>query len=323
MKNGFLAFLVTMVLCVSCNNDDNGPDLETVPPRLLAEVSPENDEEIQEYLRTHFYNYEEFDANPDALDIKIKIDTIAGANADKTPLADQVSSVTVQVSSSQLGLSEEENDIPHTLYYLVARDGKGVMPTVADSTFLRYEGMLLDGVKFDASESFIWQELPFFLRGYSNGISKLTSATNDGLVVNPDGTFQYNDSGIGLIIMPSGLAYFSGTGPSNTLPRYANLVFQVEVGRVIENTDSDNDGVPSIQEDVNGNGYLFDDNTDVDVESNSGLVTRFADFQDGDDDGDGVSTRNEITNDDTGEIIFPYPDSDSDGTPDYLDPDTN
>ncbi len=318
MKYGKLVFLVIAASFLSCNNDDND-QIEVVPPRLLAEVAPENDEEIQEYLSTHFYNYEEFMSPPADFDYKIVIDTIAGANADKTPLADFVEEMTINVSSSQLGLTEEENDVPHTLYYLAAREGEGPAPTVADSVLLRYEGMLLDGNKFDASESYVWQVLPFTIRGYGNAITTISSASEGGVVVNPDGTFGFNDSGIGLMIMPSGLAYFAGGGPSGDLPQYSNLIFQVEVGRIIEDTDSDNDGVPSILEDINGNGYLFDDNTDSDTENIGGA---FADFQDGDDDGDGVSTRTEIT-DDAGNIIFPYPDSDGDNIPDYLDSDTN
>ena len=318
MKYGKLVFLVIAASFLSCNNDDND-QIEVVPPRLLAEVAPENDEEIQEYLSTHFYNYEEFMSPPADFDYKIVIDTIAGANADKTPLADFVDEMTINVSSSQLGLTEEENDVPHTLYYLVAREGAGLAPTVADSVLLRYEGMLLDGNKFDASESYVWQVLPFTIRGYGNAITNIPAATEAGLVVNPDGTFGFNDSGIGLMIMPSGLAYFAGGGPAGDIPQYANIIFQVEVGRIIEDTDSDNDGVPSILEDINGNGYLFDDNTDSEVEP---AGAGFADFQDGDDDGDGVSTRSEIS-DDQGNIIIPYPDADGDGTPDYLDPDTN
>ncbi len=324
MKYGIFSLLLMVTLFSSCNNDDNGTNLEVVPPRLLAEVAPENEEEIKEFLETHFYNYEEFQNPPADFDFKIKIDTIAGENADKDPLLGQMKSVAIKVSSSQLGLSEEENDIPFTYYYLIAREGKGPSPTIADSTFLRYEGMLLDRTRFDASESFLWQELPITVRGYGYGISHLNAASEDGLVVNPDGTFDFTDSGIGLIVIPSGLAYFSGRGPTGGLPQYANLIFQVEVGRIIEDTDSDNDGIPSILEDLNKNDYLFDDNTDLQSEIDSGFPTPFPNFRDSDDDGDGVSTLNEIK-DANGNVVTapPYPDSNNDGTPDYLDPDVN
>jgi len=319
MKYGIFS-LFSVVLLFSCNNDDNGPSVKTVPPRLLSEVAPENDKEIKEFLETHFYNYEEFQNPPADFDYKIKIDTLSGNNADKESLWNQMTPVEVKVSSNQLGLSEEENDISHTYYYLIAREGKGAAPTVADSTFLSYEGQLLDGTKFIASGSFVWQELPFTERGYANGVSKIKAGTKAGLVVDNDGSFKYTDSGIGLIVMPSGLAYFSVGSPG--IPSYSSLIFSIEVGTFIADTDNDNDGIPSIKEDLNNNGYLFDDNTDVQSEIDAGLRVRFANFQDTDDDGDGVSTRNEITNE-NGEIVTPYPDSNNDGTPDYLDPDIN
>lgn len=304
-----------MLMLVACGDDD-GPAIEIVPPRLLGDVAPENDSEIREFLETHFYNYEDFQEpiDPD-FDFKIRIDTIAGDNADKTPLIDQVSSDVVNVSSSQLGLSEEENDIVHTYYYLLAREGEGVRPTIADSTLLRYEGSLLDGTKFDATPSFVWQELPFFLRGYSNGITKFASGTPAGLTVNSDGTSSYSNSGIGMVIMPSGLGYFLGSGPAGNIPSYSNLIFTVEVGNVIQNTDNDNDGIPSILEDLNNNGYLFDDNTDTEEEANANFP-QFANFQDPDDDGDGILTIDEINEDGS------FRDSDNDGVPDHLDPDS-
>jgi len=314
----FLMVMAMIVVASSCGDDD-GDDIEIIPPRLLAEVATENDEEIKEFLETHFYNYEEFETPPMDFDYKIVIDTIAGDNQDKIPLINQVASAVVNVSSSQLNLREEENDIPHTYYYLSARDGEGIQPTIADSTLLRYEGVLLNGTRFDATPSFLWQELPFFLRGYSNGVAKFKSGTPEGLIVNSDGTSSYSNSGIGMIIMPSGLAYFLSTGPSGTIPSYSNLIFTVEIGNVIENTDRDNDGIPSILEDLNGNGYVLDDNTDAELEANANFEP-IVNFQDIDDDGDGVLTRTEIS-DANGTIIIPYPDSDNDGTPDYLDPD--
>ena len=83
--------------------------------------------------------------------------------------------------------------------------------------------------------------------------------------------------------------------------------------------DHDNDGIPSIEEDLNENGFLYDDNTDESLERENRRPL-LANLLDTDDDGDGVLTRTEISDAD-GNIIFPYPDSNNDGTPDYLDPD--
>lgn len=315
MKNTIIVSLVLGMLLFSCRKDDNN-GIEEVPPSLLSDVAPEDDAAIKEFLNTHFYNYEDFDAEPN-VNHEIIIDTIAGDNADKTPMMDYAVPVTLKVNSGYLGLDAEETDIPHTIYYIVVKQGGGGSPTFADSTLVRYQGSLLDGTLFDENKDFTWQELPFTVRGYANGIAHLNAGTADQIVENGDGTYDISNSGMGIILMPSGLAYYNKPN-SNLIPYYAPLLFKVELGLYVEDTDRDNDGIPSIMEDLNGNGYLYDDNTDIDQES----YTILANFRDADDDGDGVSTKSEIS-DDNGNIIYPYPDSDGDGIPDYLDPDSN
>ena len=305
---------------VGCNNDDDGLGGVSIPPRMLSEVEPENDEEIQEFLQTHFYNYEDFEEPVDPeFDFRVIIDTIAGENAGKTPLSQQVESLMITVASEQFNLEDGE-EVPHTLYYLEVREGAGgSAPTIADSTLLKYEGFLLDDTRFDAVSDFFWQELPFFIRGFANGTSTIKSGTPEGLVVNADGTTQFTDSGIGVVFMPSGLAYFNSP-PNAAIGAYDPLVFSIEVGLFIEDTDNDNDGIPSIAEDLDMDNDVFNDNTDNDIEREQGLLIGIPNFQDIDDDGDGVLTRTEISDAD-GNIIFPYPDSNGDGTPDYLDSD--
>ncbi len=72
-------------------------------------------------------------------------------------------------------------------------------------------------------------------------------------------------------------------------------------------------------EDLNNNGNLSDDNTDESVELSSGFGF-LPNHLDVDDDQDGTLTRDEIVIDNEGNISFP--DSDGDGTPDYLDADS-
>ncbi|UII76418.1 hypothetical protein LV716_01125 [Flagellimonas sp. HMM57] len=320
MKYGVFVCLFCIILFTSCNNDDNGVTPESVPPRVVSEVAPENDEEIQEFLKTHFYNYDEFRVPPVDFDFKIRIDTIAGDNADKKSLWEEIEIDSIKISSAQFGLDDGEEDIVHRYYYLIARNGEGGNPTIADSTFLKYEGTLLDGTLFDGSTRFLWQELPFFLRGFSNGVSKISSGTTDQITQNADGTISISNSGIGLVVMPSGLAYYNEI--RGNIPQYAPLLFKLEVGLFVEDTDNDNDGIPSILEDLDGDGNLFNDNTDLQSEIDARLQTAFPNFRDADDDGDGKLTRDEIS-DEEGNIIIPYPDSNNDGIPDYLDPNVN
>ncbi len=309
----FLLMVVIMMAISSCRKDDD-PQVAVIPPRPLGEVTLEDDVAIRDYLETHFYNYEEFASPPVDFDFKIKIDTIAGSNADKTPLIDQVDSETINVSSSAFGLTEVEDDVPHTLYYLIAREGVGENPTQMDSVYLRYNGFRLDGTIFDSNIlAPIWFDLPGTLTqsnpgtitGFKEGLPKFKSG--GAIIVNEDGTFDIEDFGVGIIFMPSGLAYFRGTQPGAA---YAPLVFDIQL-LIAETADHDRDGVPTKLEDLDGDGNLLDENTDNDG---------FPNYLDNDDDGDEIATKDEIIIDAEGNVTFP--DTDGDGVPDYLDPDS-
>ncbi|UCE69584.1 MAG: FKBP-type peptidyl-prolyl cis-trans isomerase [Flavobacteriaceae bacterium] len=308
-------------LLAGCGNDD-GLDAEVIPPRDLAEVAVENDADIREYLQTHFYNYEDFISPPADFDYKIVLDTIAGENSGKTPLIDQVSSIQIKVTNEELGLEEQPDQI-HTLYYLSAREGPEEAPTVADSSFVTYRGSLLDGTDFDGSTQPIWFDLARIqgplqgARGFSEGMPFFKAA---GIVdVNPDGTVNSRDGGVGMIIMPSGLGYFNRPA-SSVIPRYAPLIFTVELF-IVEETDHDGDGIPSILEDLDGDGYLYNDNTDEETERATPGAPLRVNFLDNDDDGDFTPTREEIIINPDGSITFP--DSNGNGIPDYLDPTTS
>lgn len=77
-------------------------------------------------------------------------------------------------------------------------------------------------------------------------------------------------------------------------------------------TEDDNDGIPAELEDINGNGDLTDDDTDMDGVPN---------YLDQDDDGDNVLTASENPNYSETDGLTSAQDSDGDGIPDYLDMD--
>jgi hypothetical protein len=201
------------------------------------------------------------------------------------------------------------------LYYLIAREGEGGTPTAADSVYIRYEGSLLNGLLFDGTADYTWQYLPFFLRGYSQAVSKFK--VGDAIVENPDGTTEITNGGVGAIFLPSGLAYYNGS--SNGIPSYSPLIFKISTGLYIPDTDYDGDGIPSIMEDLNGDGDVTNDNTDAEREE-AIRSPLFPNHLDPDDDEDGILTRDEIVIDAQGNISFP--DDDNDGIPNYLDRDS-
>ncbi|WP_276391439.1 FKBP-type peptidyl-prolyl cis-trans isomerase [Eudoraea chungangensis] len=310
-----LVFTLVLMFAQSCSDDDDNT-IPVVPPRPMAEVEAENDADIREYLETHYYNYEEFQNPPAGFDYKIVLDTLIKGDGN-IPMIEQVSSVNLAVESSFFNL-EEDVTVDHTLYYLSARDGVGGSPTIADSTFTSYEGSLLNGLVFDGSTTYSWQYLPFFLRGYAVGVTKFNVGEN--VATFPDGTFEIEGSGVGLIFIPSGLAYFNNPPIGSGIDLYDPLIFQVNTGLYEENTDYDNDGIPSIMEDLNNDGILANDNTDLEQERTTGF-SFLPNHIDSDDDQDGTPTRDEIIIDANGTITFP--DTDGDGIPDYLDRDNS
>lgn len=304
----------------SCKNDDDD-EIEVVPPRSIIEVSAEDDEEIVSFLKTHFFNYEDFQNPPADFDYKVVFDTIAGDNSDKVSIYDsnelegiEFGSEVISVKSSDFGISDEE-EADHTLYYLIARQGaKEGKPTIGDNVYLRYEGLLLDGTLFDASANQPVQfNLSTVVRGFGNGMEYFQ--TGMGPIENGDGTVSYEGYGVGAIFIPSGLAYFNNTSGS-VISSYSPLIFKVDAFAYEKDTDYDGDGIPSYLEDVDGDGNLNNDNTDVETEFTSYL----ANYNDPDDDGDGIPTIEEIELDDDGNFVG-FIDTDGDGVPDHLDND--
>ena len=259
-----LVVFFLMITVLSCKKDDDaGATVE--PPRPLSEVAVENEAEIQEYLKTHFYNYDEFTNPPENFDYKIKIEEIPEGDTEKLPLSDFVEREEVLISSENLGLEDGEINIPHYLYYLPARAGVGPSPTVVDSIYLRYEGTRTTGDIFDSRLGEpLWFDLQgtlseanpgSFVRGFKLGVTKFNSGGE--IIENEDGTFEVANFGSGLIIMPSALGYYNST---NVGASYAPLIFNIQMLVAIE-ADHDGDGIPTKDEleiDSVGNVTLID-----------------------------------------------------------------
>ena len=252
----------------------------------------------------------------DNFNYKIRFGKIEGANGDKQSIFDSPNLVTetITVSSSTLGLDDGEV-VDLKLYVLVARQGiKEGKPTIGDNVILRYEGSLLNGTLFDASTNQpVSLNLSGVVRGFGNGVEYFQ--TGMGPIENGDGTISYEGYGVGAIFIPSGLGYFNRSS-GNIITAYSPLVFKIDAFAFEPNTDTDNDGIPSILEDVNNNGNLNDDNTDGDF-SQSGAIYNYIDA---DDDNDGIPTRDEINLDADGNFLS-FKDTDGDGVPDHLDND--
>jgi hypothetical protein len=310
----FILSFISALTLISCDEDDNGnaPEFEERDPEEQAIA---DDDSINNFLDTHFYNYEEFENPSDDFDYMVRLDTIAGENADKTPLSEEENLEMKTVVN---------NDVEYIMYVLKVREGEGQQPKFTDSVFTTRKIELLDLTVAENNIVPEWEDLAGLIirsqnsqlsliggdleRGFKEAITDFRTATS--YQVNSDGTIQWsNDYGIGAVIIPSGLAYFSGSQPS--IPAYSPLIISFKFF-LMDETDHDGDGIPSYME-IDGEGYdsLYDYDTDED-----GLPN----YSDPDDDGDGTPTKDEVIINEDGSLEFP--DANGNGTPDYLDSDT-
>ena len=236
--------LLFSILIISCKKEE-----QVELPRDIAEQAVADDQILEDYLSTHFYNYEDFEDL--SFDKPITIDTISGENSSKIPLINQVNKNSIRVKILNGSF------VNHDLYYLVAREGIGQSPTSVDSTYLSYEGSLLNGNVFDKSTSPVWFDLTQVVRGFREAMPAFKSGTYQ---VNKDNTVDFESFGQGAFFLPSGLGYFSS--PAGSIPAYSPLIFKVNLYTFNE-SDHDGDGIPTYQEfDTDGDGIA--DDTDED-----------------------------------------------------------
>jgi len=272
LKNIFFILALGFVI-FSCKKDDSTDVVFDAAAQSLLD-----DEALIEYLQTHYLN--EVDGG---------IWTITN---NETPLMGQVETQNVT-----------KNDISYKLYYLKENEGATISPSRADSVLTTYTGMLLDSTVFDSRSTLTWLSLTKVIDGWSYGFTNFKGGNR---IVNQDESFYYENSGKGILFIPSGLAY--GNFGQISIPENSPLVFQITLEDV-NISDDDNDSIISILEDLDLDGDVKNDDTDEDLIPN---------YLDVDDDNDGILTRDEDANGDGNPL---NDDTDNDGIPDYLDPD--
>jgi hypothetical protein len=296
-KNYFI-LLITTVTLFSCSKDD--PAAPITPPREYATQYATDLIDIEQYLKTYYIE----DVSADA-DTKIS----------KIPVGGNQPAIYSYLNNATFPklLTRDFNfhNITYKLYYLVLREGTGEAPTNTDGVLTAYKGEYLSRNKvadvetfgatfFEESKSpqqffYLFNPNTPLIKGWEELFPQFKSGTFSS---NPDGTVSYNNFGAGVLFIPSGLGYYNSGSAS--IPAYAPLVFSIKL-YAINRADSDSDGILDIYEDLNGDGYIRllatgvanPDDTDGDGIPN---------FLDTDDDGDGVSTKKEIT-DAAGKII--------------------
>ena len=290
MKKKLFFLVPVFLLFLQCKKEDT---TEPIPIRDYSEQVIVDQDLLETYLKTHTYNYEDFNNESD---VNIMLDTISDNNSSRVSLFEQASIKTIDVTNAEGQITS------HNLYYIIAREGSNESPSVADSVYVAYNGILTDGSSFDNSKFPIWIDLANTIEGFREGVSELRTGK---FTENSNGTIAYTSFGVGLFFIPSGIGYFENI--NSGIPEYSPLIFTVKL-MTHTDTDHDNDGILSIFEDIDGDNKPFGDDSDGDNLWN---------MYDVDDDGDGILTVNEI--DKNNDSIID--DTNNDGIPDYLDPD--
>jgi hypothetical protein len=302
IKFYFILSIAAVITMISCNKDDN--NVEVTPPIPYAEQYPKDIDSIEKYLKTNYISeIVDKPGFPEDQDVTIKKITDA---ATQTSLYSYLDSPTLPRLTSRNVVA---NTITYKVYTLVIREGVkgtdvssgGEYPCNVDGVFAGYKGTLLDGTVFDSSNN---GQILFnldgtqhdggaavFVRGWSEGFPQFKTGWVSS---NPNGTIKYNDFGVGVIFIPSGLAYYNAA--QTNIPAYSPLVFSIKL-YALKRYDHDADGIPSFQEDMDGDRYMnifFAGNPNPDVNLDDTDTDGIPDFLDFDDDGDNYATRGEI-----------------------------
>ncbi|TXG39273.1 peptidylprolyl isomerase [Seonamhaeicola maritimus] len=299
-------FILSLTFCfLSCGKDDGGDDEVEIVFRDRTEQQVIDNDSIVGYLETHYYNSDDFIGNPDPSIADLAITPLV--EGESVPTGHTLLKEAVGVSKKVVYL-----DVDYEYYVLNINQGGGAdSPTFADNILVSYEGFTLDNEVFDSAINPVEFDLTTLIPGWRKVFPQFNTA--ESFVENIDGTVNFVNPGVGVMFLPSGLAYFSSS--QSGIPSYSPLIFKFELVHTTEN-DHDNDGILSYLEDLNGDGE-FSLNTeaglqDGDDTDEDGVPNYF----DPDDDGDGVPTINEDLNDDGD----PTNDIGKNGIPNYLDP---
>ncbi|HSD09085.1 FKBP-type peptidylprolyl isomerase [Flavobacterium sp.] len=311
--------LIAIFAIISCHKDDD--EVEVTPPIPYADQYPKDIAAIEDYLKTNYISeIVSHPGFPDDQDITIK--KITDANTQPS-LWSYLDSPTLPRLSVR---NVSAHDITYKLYYLVIREGVkggtsphgGEYPCNVDGVFAGYQLSLLDGTMVQTSNN---SQILFNLdgqdhdgggavvvRGWPEGFPQFKTGWVSSAA---DGTIRNYDFGAGVLFIPSGLAYYNNA--QSGIPAYSPLVYGIKLYalkrydhefNIINNVKySDPDGVPSFQEDLNGDRYIYTyasgipnpDDTDGDG---------IPDYYDSDDDGDGYATRGEVK--DANGKVYPY-----------------
>lgn len=291
----YFTALITILTLFSCSKDEVAQiPLRDFKTQYNAEIA-----NIETYLKTYYISSIVNTTNEQ--DVTFEKIPDGGTEA---PIYSLLNSPTYP---KLLSKDVDLHGVTYKLYYLLLREGTGESPCNVDNVLTAYRGEYIstttsnDVTTVTGTTFFEEQKNPQAMFNLSNTITgwgeifpKLKTGSS---TTNNDGIVSYQDFGAAVVFIPSGLGYYNNGTPK--IPAYTSLIFKIKL-YAISRFDTDNDGVPSYKEDINGDGFVRDyrnttlyPNAPTNPDDTDG--DKIPDFIDIDDDGDFYSTLFEIT----------------------------
>lgn len=230
MKKVIFALFAVSVLVVSCKKDD---DYKEDPPRDRGEEAIAAQNEIEEFLNSYAYNYEDFENPSEEFDYRVVIDSIIpGSN--KIPLIEQVEYKTVE--------DPYESSVKYKMYYLKVAQGEGAAVADAEAAYITYESWrMLSNEQLERTSSSDPKPFAFENKASNTGLKEALKEFNaaEGFIVNDDGTITYEGYGIGAVFVPSGLAFYNNPPLAAPIGVYNQLIYTFQVKGVSEQEEEE------------------------------------------------------------------------------------
>ncbi|GGF30228.1 FKBP-type peptidyl-prolyl cis-trans isomerase [Flavobacterium limi] len=310
-KYFFILLFTAATVLVSCDKKDDDDDVKVEPLRDYKVQYDTDNANIEEYLNTYYITIVDSPGNQEDQDVVIS--KITDPVTQPSIMSYLNSASFPRLLSRNISL----HGVAYKMYYLVLREGTGVSPMNTDLVVAGYKGEYMTRVEATTTSPIVpahlkttlFQEIKFpqadvdfvdlysAVVGWGEVFPQFKTGTSS---IREDGTAKYENFGAGVLFIPSGLGYYTGNSRGSVaIPAYSPLIFSFKLYS-LQRLDHDNDRILDIDEDLNGDGYLYDyrnttlypnapvnpDDTDKDG---------IPDFLDMDDDGDGYTTLLEIT----------------------------
>ena len=217
MKYKLYILLITILLLgFSCGDDDDDGIIE-VPEADRTEQQVIDNDSLVSYLQSHYVDASLLSNNPTISFTEININQLPDDGELPNP---NQNSLLIDIVET---LTTTYFDVEYEYYILkINQGGSENSPNFSDKVRVSYEGTLMDDTVFDSSSTPVDFDLTSTIAGWGRVLPEFNLA--EDFIINSDGTVTYNNPGIGIMFLPSGLGYYSAAAGS--VPVYSNLIFK-------------------------------------------------------------------------------------------------